>query len=50
MTIEPYVPTLILDERVTKLEEEVHKLQSENESLKTQLSHFQNISQKTDLG
>ena len=46
----PYVPTLILKEKVTKLEEEVHKLQSENESLKTKLSHFQNISQETDLG
>ena len=52
VTIEPkpYVPTLILEEKVTKLEEEVHKLQSENESLKSQLSHPQNISQETDIG
>ena len=46
----PYVPTLILEEKVSKLEEEVHKLQSENESLKTQLFHLQNISQETDIG
>jgi prefoldin subunit 5 len=52
VTIEPkpYVPTLILEEKVTKLEEEVHKLQSENESLKTKISHFQHIKQETDLG
>ena len=46
----PYVPTLILEEKVAELEKEVHYLQPENESLKTQISHFQNISQDNDIG
>ena len=52
VTIEPkpYVPTLILEEKVTKLKEEVHKLQSENESLKIQISRFQHMPQETDIG